>query len=72
VAEPSATLKTPNGTYEARLHRDGAVSIWLDRVSFVGEGKWTGTEIDLWSKLLAEPVRAELSRRLATGASPGS
>ena len=65
VADPTATLKTPNGTYEARLHRDGVVSIWLDRVSFVGQGRWTGSEIDLWSKLLADPVRAELSRWLA-------
>jgi hypothetical protein len=39
--------------------------IWIDGVSFVGEGTWTGTEIDVWSKLLGEPIRAELSRRLA-------
>jgi hypothetical protein len=65
MADPTATVQTANGTYTARLHRDGVVSIWLDRVSFVAEGRWTGTEIEVWSKLLAKPALAELSRRLA-------
>jgi hypothetical protein len=67
VADPTATLKTPNGTYTAQLNRDGTVTIWLDRVSFVAEGRWTGSQIELWSKVLAEPVPAELSGRLAAG-----
>jgi len=57
-------LDSEDGTFVAALDADGIVLIWLDG-GWVGEGRWTGTEIDIWSQVLAEPVRAELSRPLA-------
>jgi hypothetical protein len=59
------TIDWDEGTYTAVLSPEGAVEIWVDRFSFVAEGRWTGTEIAVWSPLLAEAVRVELSRRLA-------
>ena len=41
------------------------MTIWIDGVSFVAKGTWNGTEIEVWSKLVSDPIRAALSKRLA-------
>ena len=67
-AQAPVTVKvsTPvkGATYTAELHPDGTVSVWVERVSFVGEGRWVGHEIEIRSRLISDATRARLSRAL--------
>jgi hypothetical protein len=50
-------------TYTAVLDADDIVTTWLGN-KYIGEGFWTGSEIDSWRRRLPKPVRDELSQRL--------
>ena len=61
------STRVEGATYTAELHPDGTVSVWMYRVSFVGEGRWVGHEIEIRSRLISEATRVRLSRALAAG-----